>query len=77
MCKVQIKSVDNRTHLIIDGVDVSRGCTYFSLSQGGLDCPKITLTLTCRELDVDADVFKINVTPLNDKTAPTVADAVP
>ena len=78
MHKVQIKSEGGKTNVILDGIDISKQCLSYSVSQDGLDWPELSLTLLCDEIDVDAELDKVFAVPAaNEKTAPTIADAVP
>lgn len=74
MRKVSIRSDKNgHTRLIIDGVDVSSGCSNFVLEQEGGEFPKITVTMGCDDLDAEIEYTDIEIEKL---TAPAATDAV-
>lgn len=55
---LRIESHDGKTHLFLDGKDISRKCTAYSLCQGaGGETAQLELQLTvmCREVSVSAD----------------------
>ena len=44
--KIKLTNKGNRTHLIINGVDISKYVTSFEIKQDGGERPKITIELT-------------------------------
>lgn len=55
MRKVKIVSQDGRTHLFVDGEDVSKGCLAFCLQQDGGEFPKLTVTMCCDKIEVNTE----------------------
>ena len=62
MHKVSIKSDENgNTRLILDGQDISSGCFGFSMQKNGGEFPTITITLSCKDLEVELEKAKVEV----------------
>lgn len=67
---LRIESHDGKTHLFLDGEDVSRKCTAYKLSQcgGGAGAQlELQLTVMCRNVEVSANgVRQREVIPLDE-----------
>lgn len=60
---LKIINRDNRTTLVLDGVDLSERCTHFCLIQDGGETPVLHIELCCDEVEVSADGVSVKKQP--------------
>ena len=58
---LKITSDGETAHLILNGVDISKGCLGFELKKTGCNSPVLSLQILCDELDVSSDGVITNV----------------
>ena len=50
--KTKIKNEGMRTHLILNGIDISENVTEYKITQKGGERPKLTIVCTPKKLDM-------------------------
>lgn len=56
--KVVLKNIDKCTHLIINGIDLSKYITEYKITQEGGEIPKLTIVCSPQKLDMVIDELK-------------------